>query len=53
MTIEHKTNWKGETSFILITDIVDNQFIKEKFIGYSEKEAVRIFKRILKEKRGK
>ena len=46
MNIEHKPN------FILITDIVDNQFVKEKFIGYSEKEAVRIFKRILKEKRG-
>ena len=47
MTIEHKPN------FILITDILDNQFIKEKFIGYSEKEAIRIFKEILKEKRGK
>ena len=46
MTIEHKPN------FILITDIVDNQFVKETFIGYTEKEAVRIFKRILKEKRG-
>ena len=44
MTIEHKTN------FILITDIKDNQLIKEKFIGYTEKEAIRIFKRILKEK---
>ena len=40
MIIEHKTN------FILITDIIDNQFIKEKFIGYSEKEAIRIFKRL-------
>ena len=47
MTIEHKPN------FILITDILDNQFIKEKFIGFSEKEAIRIFKEILKEKRGK
>ena len=47
MNIEHKPN------FILITDILDNQFIKEKFIGYTEKEAVKIFKRILKEKRGK
>ena len=46
MNIEHKAN------FILITDILDNQFIKEKFIGYTEKEAIRIFKRILKEKRG-
>ena len=44
MTIEHKPN------FILITDIIDNQLIKEKFIGYTEKEAIRIFKRILKEK---
>ena len=40
MIIEHKTN------FILITDIIDNQFIKEKFIGYSEKESIRIFKRL-------
>ena len=46
MTIEHKPN------FILITAIKDNQFIKEKFIGYTEKEAVKIFKEILKEKRG-
>ena len=38
MNIEHKPN------FILITDIIDNQFIKEKFIGYTEKEAIRIFK---------
>ena len=46
MNIEHKSQ------FIIITDILDNQFIKEKFIGYSEKEAVKIFKEILKEKRG-
>ena len=39
MLIEHKEN------FILIIYINDeNQFIEEKFIGYSEKEATRIFK---------
>ena len=38
MTIEHKTN------FILITDIVDNQFIKVKYIGYTEKQAIKMFK---------
>ena len=32
MNIEHKAN------FILITDILDNQFIKEKFIGYTEND---------------
>ena len=43
MTIEHKTN------FILITDIVDNQFIKVKYIGYTEKQAIKMFKEKEKE----
>lgn len=42
MTIERKNN------FILISDIVNNQFIKQKYIGYSVTEAKKLFKEYLK-----
>ena len=38
MTIEVKPN------FILITDIIDGHLVKEKYIGYSEIKAKKLFK---------
>jgi len=43
MTVE-KTN-----QFILISDIIDNQYIKQKYIGYSVTQAKKLFKQYINE----
>lgn len=43
MTVE-KTN-----QFILISDIVNNQYIKQKYIGYSIKDCKKMFKQYINE----
>ena len=34
---------------IIITDIVDGEYIKQRYMGFTQKEAKRLFKRFKKE----